>query len=176
MAKTRFHVIPFVDIDGVEEGDQGKNRNPHDHNRDYTERPIYRSVTAITDYVQKLPNVVAGIDFHAPFKWGNRDDQPFFVKQASPIKEKTEQFAAMLETKSNGWYHPGNDVELNTLHWHTDATAQVTFVALMRRKKSPLCFTYEFPYFGRGERIYTQSLMRSHGKDFARTLEEMLPC
>ena len=27
--------IPFVDKDGVEAGDQGKNRKPHDHNRDY---------------------------------------------------------------------------------------------------------------------------------------------
>ncbi len=26
--------VPFVDKDGVEEGDQGKNRKPHDHNRD----------------------------------------------------------------------------------------------------------------------------------------------
>ncbi|MCE9534719.1 MAG: hypothetical protein K8T89_26890, partial [Planctomycetes bacterium] len=28
-------VVPFVDKDGVLAGDQGKNRNPHDHNRDY---------------------------------------------------------------------------------------------------------------------------------------------
>ena len=26
---------PFMDKDGVEDGDQGKNRRPHDHNRDY---------------------------------------------------------------------------------------------------------------------------------------------
>jgi len=28
-------VVPFVDKDGVEKGDQGKNRRPRDHNRDY---------------------------------------------------------------------------------------------------------------------------------------------
>ena len=27
--------VPFMDKDGVEDGDQGKNRIPHDHNRDY---------------------------------------------------------------------------------------------------------------------------------------------
>jgi hypothetical protein len=32
---VEFLVVPFVDKDGVEEGDQGKNRRPHDHNRDY---------------------------------------------------------------------------------------------------------------------------------------------
>ena len=30
-------VVPFVDIDGAVEGDQGKWRLPHDHNRDYTQ-------------------------------------------------------------------------------------------------------------------------------------------
>ena len=34
------YVIPFVDIDGVENGDQGK-QAPHDHNRDYINSPIY---------------------------------------------------------------------------------------------------------------------------------------
>lgn len=34
-----IHYVPFVDIDGVENGDQGKGRAPHDHNRDYIERP-----------------------------------------------------------------------------------------------------------------------------------------
>ena len=35
--KFTFYVLPFVDLDGVEDGDQGKNRAPHDHNRDYGE-------------------------------------------------------------------------------------------------------------------------------------------
>lgn len=33
--KYALHVVPFVDLDGVEAGDQGKGRKPHDHNRDY---------------------------------------------------------------------------------------------------------------------------------------------
>jgi hypothetical protein len=39
--------VPFVDKDGVEQGDQGKNRKPHDHNRDYRGESIYPSVAAI---------------------------------------------------------------------------------------------------------------------------------
>ena len=30
-----FFVVPMTDFDGVCDGDQGKNRIPHDHNRDY---------------------------------------------------------------------------------------------------------------------------------------------
>ena len=37
--------VPFMDKDGVENGDQGKNRRPHDHNRDYV-TGIYTSVRA----------------------------------------------------------------------------------------------------------------------------------
>ena len=44
-----LYAVPFVDKDGVEEGDQGKNRKPHDHNRDYGEKSIYPEVQAIKD-------------------------------------------------------------------------------------------------------------------------------
>jgi hypothetical protein len=43
---VEFCFIPFVDKDGVENGDQGKNRQPHDHNRDYT-NTIYESTAAL---------------------------------------------------------------------------------------------------------------------------------
>ena len=33
--------IPFMDKDGVEEGDQGKNRKPRDHNRDYIGQSVH---------------------------------------------------------------------------------------------------------------------------------------
>lgn len=45
-------MIPFVDKDGCEEGDQGKSRRPHDHNRDYREEgSVYPSVKALREYV-----------------------------------------------------------------------------------------------------------------------------
>ncbi len=60
--------IPFVDKDGVEAGDQGKNRKPHDHNRDYAGDSIYPTVAAIK---KLLPQGSAGrldvaIDLHCP--------------------------------------------------------------------------------------------------------------
>lgn len=39
--------IPFVDKDGVEAGDQGKNRKPRDHGRDYQGESIYPETAAI---------------------------------------------------------------------------------------------------------------------------------
>ncbi len=39
--------VPFLDKDGVENGDSGKNRAPHDHNRDYNEQPLYPEIAAL---------------------------------------------------------------------------------------------------------------------------------
>lgn len=57
--------IPFVDKDGVEEGDQGKNRKPHDHNRDYGENSIYPEVQAIKK-LDEANNFLFALDFHCP--------------------------------------------------------------------------------------------------------------
>ena len=69
-----FFIVPFVDKDGVEDGDQGKNRRPHDHNRDYKLR-IYPEIRAITEQV---PEWLEGkplffLDMHCPLLRGGSD-------------------------------------------------------------------------------------------------------
>ena len=60
-----LYAVPFVDKDGVEEGDQGKNRKPHDHNRDYGEQSIYPEVQAIKDLDRQVGFRFA-LDLHCP--------------------------------------------------------------------------------------------------------------
>ena len=62
---VRFHIVPFVDIDGVEDGDPGKNRAPHDHNRDYIEKPLYRPTAALMEYMHGK-NIEFHLDMHCP--------------------------------------------------------------------------------------------------------------
>lgn len=57
--------VPFVDKDGVEDGDQGKNRKPHDHNRDYGDTSIYPEVRAIKE-LDKAMHFQFALDFHCP--------------------------------------------------------------------------------------------------------------
>ncbi len=57
--------VPFVDKDGVEQGDQGKNRKPRDHNRDYGEDSIYPEVRAIKQLDHKH-DFQFSLDFHCP--------------------------------------------------------------------------------------------------------------
>ena len=65
---VEFFIVPIVDIDGVEDGDQGKNRKPRDHNRDYAGESIYPQVKAIRE---RLPEWSDGklrlaLDLHCP--------------------------------------------------------------------------------------------------------------
>ena len=64
--------IPFMDKDGVEDGDQGKNRNPHDHNRDYIEGR-YTSVRAFKELLvrESVGKTIVFFDLHSPFVRGS---------------------------------------------------------------------------------------------------------
>lgn len=67
--KAEFFIIPMIDLDGVENGDQGKSRTPHDHNRDYSDKPIYPSVAASREKLLKWESEGGTdfiMDFHSP--------------------------------------------------------------------------------------------------------------
>jgi len=73
--------VPFMDKDGVEDGDQGKNRKPHDHNRDYAGDSIYSSVAAVK---KMLPAWSGGklkvaLDLHCPALKGGEHEVLHFV-------------------------------------------------------------------------------------------------
>lgn len=61
-------VVPMVDLDGVEDGDQGKNRQPHDHKADYRGTSIYPEVAALRKFREGWaggrPDI--DIDLHNP--------------------------------------------------------------------------------------------------------------
>lgn len=61
-------IVPFVDYDGVVDGDQGKNRIPHDHNRDYVDE-IHPSVRAIKKLLPEWGggNLIFAIDINCPY-------------------------------------------------------------------------------------------------------------
>ncbi|MBC8356735.1 MAG: hypothetical protein H8E66_32570 [Planctomycetes bacterium] len=63
--KYAMFAVPLVDKDGVEEGDQGKNRKPHDHNRDYGDESIYPEIQAIKE-LDKAQGFQFALDFHCP--------------------------------------------------------------------------------------------------------------
>ena len=59
--------VPFMDKDGVEAGDQGKNRLPHDYNRDYI-KGRYAAVRAFKELIERESSgrKIVFFDLHAP--------------------------------------------------------------------------------------------------------------
>ncbi|MBU7003917.1 MAG: peptidase M14 [Theionarchaea archaeon] len=79
-------VVPFVDKDGVQDGDQGKLRKPHDHNRDYAGESIYPSTAALRKRVPGWSNGIlrAAVDLHCPHIRGKWNE--FIYMVGSPDK------------------------------------------------------------------------------------------
>ncbi|GIP31768.1 hypothetical protein [Paenibacillus sp. J2TS4] len=169
-----LHYIPFMDMDGVENGDQGKSRIPHDHNRDYIEKPLYRSTAALMKYAEGLRTAVA-IDCHSPYKWGERNDVPFFVKRDSPIKERIEALSGLLEQVSKE-RSDKDAIRHSSVHdinmgedWNLPGST--TCASFFADAGAHLACSFELPYFGSGNPVYTPDNSRRLGQDFARALE-----
>ena len=45
--KAQIFVVPIMDVDSVEKGSGGKWQLPHDHNRDWSDKPYWNSVKEI---------------------------------------------------------------------------------------------------------------------------------
>jgi hypothetical protein len=91
--KYVLYAVPFLDKDGVEDGDQGKNRAPHDHNRDYGDNPIYPEIAA----VQKLADekkIFHSMDLHCPYLKGDIHEAFHFLGLGVPhIKDNAVEWS-----------------------------------------------------------------------------------
>ena len=96
--KFTLYAMPFMDTDGVLDGDQGKNRRPHDHARDYGNTPIYPETAAAMKLIEgeKIDFV---LDMHCPWLYGQDSNETvYFVGQESKKMEKAMvDFATILE-------------------------------------------------------------------------------
>jgi len=72
-------IVPFADLDGVEDGDQGKNRRPYDHNHDYGEPQIYPETAAIRETLSAWAGRLRVVlDLHCPWIRGEQNTHVFF--------------------------------------------------------------------------------------------------
>ena len=98
-------VVPFMDKDGVENGDQGKNRKPHDHNRDYGETSIYPETKALRAKLNEWAGgrLHATLDLHCPWIRGNHNEEIYLVGSADEaVWEQQQRFGAILEEVNQG--------------------------------------------------------------------------
>ncbi len=98
-------VVPFTDKDGVENGDQGKNRRPHDHNRDYNEESLYPSVRAIRSLVSTWSGgrLRVALDMHCPHIRGAHNQSIYFPGSADQDNwRRVCRFSEILQQDQSG--------------------------------------------------------------------------
>lgn len=97
-------VIPFMDKDGCVDGDQGKNRLPHDHNRDYGAE-LYPEVKYLKKFVadNMSGKVLLSLDFHCPWLYDGACESIYLVGQGVPrISAEQIKLARLIEECNRG--------------------------------------------------------------------------
>lgn len=96
-ARADIYVVPIMDVDNVQTGNGGKNQKPHDHNRDWSDNPVWPEVRAAQQKILELnreKRFDLFIDLHNP---GAGDKQPFFfVAPAMILSEAGRQHLALF--------------------------------------------------------------------------------
>lgn len=170
---AKIFCVPFVDYDGVIDGDQGKSRIPHDHNRDYIEEPIYPEVMAIMEYADKF-GCSYGFDFHSPGHKDGENDTIFLVRNCPEKEDRAERFAEILEkeiTPLSMKYSKGNDHPPMT-GWN-QPSANFGYTMTLR-PECDIAFTLETTYFGTEDNKISQEKMLELGRCFAKAVKKYI--
>ncbi|MBR0339180.1 MAG: hypothetical protein IIX40_03190, partial [Alistipes sp.] len=165
-------VVPFVDMDGAVEGDQGKWRLPHDHNRDYTQF-LYPETAALASLIAETEPQMF-LDFHNPKLYKYNDNYIYTpYKEYNGVAELN--FSALIEKYQEGGlkYQTTDNLPYgtswNAKHNYTDGMNATTWVAT-NIKSIEIVRTIEFPFaYSNGELVYPNKL-RQFGHGMARAL------
>ncbi len=178
---TAISAIPFVDLDGVEAGDQGKSRHPHDHNRDYGGNPLYATVRATKELARQLSsnNLAFFADLHCPWVRNGDNEAVFLVGPPAPGDAAVERFADFLRRADTGPipYTGRADVPFGTSWNKAPAGGLVTsrgFMADVAVKTLIAGFTLEFTYALAERDFITAERARLFGRGFAAAMISFL--
>lgn len=177
-----FFIIPFIDIDGVEEGDQGKNRRPWDHLGDYAGTSIYKSTAALRE---QLPDwagtdLKVALDLHCPGLRGNWSNKIYIVGAEDPIiLEQQKSFLKFLAAENKGFLklHPdGAIIEYGT-GWNV-STGESERLGCREWASGlegmSLAATLEIPYANNNGQMVTPENARAFGTDMANAIASYL--
>ncbi|MFP4026610.1 MAG: peptidase M14 [Candidatus Brocadiia bacterium] len=178
---ARFFAVPFVDKDGVENGDQGKGRHPRDHGRDYEGESLYASTAAIRKLVPDWGEgkLHLALDLHCPHISGPHNEVIYLVgSQQEAIDQEQRRFGKLLESVNEGQlpFHAENFLPFGT-SWNTGDNygggksfsrwaAEIPSIALSTG--------IEIPYANASDTEVNQESARSFGEDLGRAIASYL--
>ena len=175
--------VPLVDRDGVEDGTQGKNRIPHDHNRDYGAPGghLYPECAALERLLdERRPAAV--LDLHCPYiRGGETNEHAYLVGiQAERLRPAQAAFGALLERHCppEAPYFAADTLPFGAL-WNqpTDFSggSGMGFSRWAAAKPWPrLASGIEIPFANFREKTQTPDTVRAFGRGIAAALAEFL--
>lgn len=181
LSGLRLLVVPLVDLDGVEQGDQGKDRRPHDHNRDYGVTPLYPETKAIQNLVRHETDerLRVALDLHCPYVVGDDcNHHIYLVGSESPVNgSRQKSFAACLEARASGPLpYKASDTLPFGEKWNTNTNyaAGTTCVRWVfhERAESVMAATLEIPYATAEGVPVTPESARAFGRDLFVAIRE----
>ncbi len=172
--RVDFLVFPFVDWDGVEAGDQGKFRRPHDHNRDYADGvpPLYATTRAIqTALANETHRLAMGIDLHCPWIRGARNEDAYLVGQPEPWDARQRAFNDILDRTATAAVrcHGANFLPFG-INWNTTFGLQLASHISRSFPQAMFGTTLEVPYAISGGAIMSPQAARDLGYDLGQAI------
>ena len=164
-----FYFVPMMDVDGVENGDQGKERSPHDHNRDY-EKDRYNSVRALKEFAAPL-DIEFFLDLHCP---GLQTSKPYLYYTDEDEAVVAEFSRILADTTAESEHE--NPIIFDGSSDYRDGPhfAACSKGYFFLKAGSPFSTTLEFPYSGVVGNEYTIDRMYDFGTSVIKAVEKYL--
>ena len=182
-ANVELMMVPFTDYDGAQAGDQGKNRAPHDHNRDYTEF-IYPETKAITEWIGRHAGgrLDVFLDVHCPWIRGKYNEwlytpwkNPMFI----PDMWAEKRFSQLLEELQCGTmrYRAADDLPYGVA-WNKGSNYKQGWSSVIwacrKVKGLKVARTYEVPFANANGAVVTPETCCELGHDMAKVFRNLL--
>ena len=182
-ANVELMAVPFVDYDGVQAGDQGKYRLPHDHNRDYSEF-IYPETRALTAWVgaHARGRLDAFVDLHCPWIRGDYNEFVYTPRKDPKIVPETareDRFSELLEKVQSGAlaYKAAHDLPFGQ-RWNKGVNYEQGWSSVIwachNVKGLKVCRSMEIPFANASGIVVTPERCRAFGRDLALALRALL--
>ena len=185
---ARVDAIPFMDIDGVENGEQGKGRLPHDHNRDYVQfiYPETRALKELVSAADARSNLVL-IDLHDPlagtapgvparhdnvFSFGPREPERInrWNRYRQLLREETKSGKLVYDGSHDVPFGTGTNVDSNYSNGGNTESAARWF---RKQRGAWMAISQEIGYARAGGTVTAQSA-RELGVAMARSIVRLL--
>jgi hypothetical protein len=173
--------VPFVDKDGVVDGDQGKNRRPRDHNRDYAGPSVHPSVAALRTFVPNWSNgrLRVALDLHCPYIRGPYNEVIYIAgSEDERMWQEQSRFGRLLETVQSGplVYRASDNLPFGKA-WNTSANTggNKSFSQWAAGLEGiRLEASFEIPYANAGGQPVTPDSARVFGHSLAKAIRGYL--